>query len=209
MLVSLYNGNIHIWNHETQQLIKTFEICELPVRAAKFVPRKNWIITGSVSVSSWSEMCCRLGHSHQYWIFKDDNQIRVFNYNTLERVHMFEAHSDYFRFDIYLRSIAVHPTQPYVLTTSGTFYFYPSIFLLPKDSKILENIQCRGIFKTFLARLLLVVLNECGKILGDHLCDNPHLFSENSLKMITKMIQREIRLQKTFNWDRLRNSFSL
>ena len=39
--------------------------------------------------------------------------VRVFNYNTLERVHQFEAHSDY------LRSIAVHPTQPYVLTSSG------------------------------------------------------------------------------------------
>lgn len=40
-------------------------------------------------------------------------QIRVFNYNTLERVHMFEAHSDY------IRCIAVHPTQPYILTSSG------------------------------------------------------------------------------------------
>lgn len=38
--------------------------------------------------------------------------IRIFNYNTLERVHQFEAHSDY------LRSIAVHPTQPYLLTSS-------------------------------------------------------------------------------------------
>ena len=39
--------------------------------------------------------------------------IRVFNYNTLERAHQFEAHSDY------LRSIAVHPSQPYILTSSG------------------------------------------------------------------------------------------
>lgn len=42
-------------------------------------------------------------------------QIRVFNYNTLERVHMFEAHSDY------IRCIAVHPTQPYILTSSGRY----------------------------------------------------------------------------------------
>jgi len=62
----------------------------LPVRAAKFVPRKNWVVTGS-----------------------DDMQVRVFNYNTLERVHAFEAHSDY------VRCIAVHPTQPYLLTSSG------------------------------------------------------------------------------------------
>lgn len=46
--------------------------------------------------------------SHQ-----DDMLIRVFNYNTLGRVHMFEAHHDY------IRCIAVHPTQPYILTCSG------------------------------------------------------------------------------------------
>lgn len=89
MLASLYNGNIHIWNFESQQLIKSFEVCDLPVRAAKFVARKNWVISGS-----------------------DDMHVRVFNYNTLERVHQFEAHSDY------LRSIAIHPTQPYILTSS-------------------------------------------------------------------------------------------
>lgn len=44
---------------------------------------------------------------------QDDMLIRVFNYNTLERVHMFEAHTDYIRF------ITVHPTQPYILTCSG------------------------------------------------------------------------------------------
>lgn len=71
-------------------LCVVLQVCDLPVRSAKFVPRKNWVITGS-----------------------DDMQIRVFNYNTLERVHAFEAHSDY------VRCIAVHPTQPYILTSSG------------------------------------------------------------------------------------------
>ncbi|XP_075717399.1 coatomer subunit beta' [Rhinoderma darwinii] len=89
MLASLYNGSVCVWNHETQTLVKTFEVCDLPVRAAKFVARKNWVVTGA-----------------------DDMQIRVFNYNTLERVHVFEAHSDY------IRCIAVHPTQPFILTSS-------------------------------------------------------------------------------------------
>lgn len=89
MLASLYNGNVHVWNHESQQLVKSFEVCDLPVRAAVFVPRKNWIVTGS-----------------------DDMQVRIFNYNTLERAHAFEAHSDY------VRCIVVHPTQPYILTSS-------------------------------------------------------------------------------------------
>ncbi|XP_074042717.1 coatomer subunit beta' [Leptinotarsa decemlineata] len=89
MLCSLYSGNINVWNYENQQQVKSFEVCDLPVRAAKFVPRKNWIVSGS-----------------------DDMQIRIFNYNTLDRIHSFEAHSDY------VRCIIVHPTQPYILTSS-------------------------------------------------------------------------------------------
>lgn len=89
MLAALYNGHVHIWDYTAQHLVKTFEVCELPVRAAIFVARKNWIITGS-----------------------DDMKVRVFNYNTLERVHEFEAHSDY------LRAFAAHPTQPFLLTSS-------------------------------------------------------------------------------------------
>lgn len=95
MLCALYQGNVNIWNHESQTLVKTFEVCDLPVRSAKFIPRKNWVVTGS-----------------------DDMQIRVFNYNTLERVHSFEAHSDY------LRSIVVHPTQPFILTSSGLYLIF-------------------------------------------------------------------------------------
>ncbi|KXS13491.1 Coatomer, beta' subunit [Gonapodya prolifera JEL478] len=89
LLASLYNGNVYIWNYENQNLVKTFEVTDLPVRASKFISRKSWVVTGS-----------------------DDMQLRVFNYNTLEKVIAFEAHSDY------IRSIAVHPTQPFVLTSS-------------------------------------------------------------------------------------------
>uniref|UniRef100_A0AAG5D315 WD repeat-containing protein 55 homolog n=1 Tax=Anopheles atroparvus TaxID=41427 RepID=A0AAG5D315_ANOAO len=89
MLCALYNGHVHVMNYENQQLVKDFEVCDLPVRCARFVARKNWILTGS-----------------------DDMQVRVFNYNTLEKVHSFEAHTDY------VRCIAVHPTQPLILTCS-------------------------------------------------------------------------------------------
>ncbi|VDM31600.1 unnamed protein product [Hydatigera taeniaeformis] len=86
----LYNGNVHVWNIESQQLIKTFEVCSVPVRAVRFVARMNWIVTGA------------------------DNQcLTVYNYNTLERVHQqVEAHGDY------IRSIVVHPSQPLILTCS-------------------------------------------------------------------------------------------
>jgi len=59
------------------------------VRAAKFIARKNYMIAGS-----------------------DDMQLRVFNYNTHEKIHSWDAHSDY------VRCVAVHPTQPYVLSGS-------------------------------------------------------------------------------------------
>jgi len=39
-------------------------------------------------------------------------QVRAFNYNTHEKIVTFEAHTDY------IRSIAVHPTQPFILTCS-------------------------------------------------------------------------------------------
>ena len=44
------------------------------VRTAKFVARKQWIVTGS-----------------------DDMYIRVYNYNTMDKVKAFEAHTDYIR----------------------------------------------------------------------------------------------------------------
>lgn len=93
MLAALFSGHVLLWNYQTQTLVKTFEVCELPVRCAKFIPRKNWIVCGA-----------------------DDVNVRVYNYNTMERVKMFEAHTDY------IRSIAVHPTQSYVLTSSDDMY---------------------------------------------------------------------------------------
>ncbi|XP_047248399.1 coatomer subunit beta'-like [Girardinichthys multiradiatus] len=89
MVLSLYTGTVVVWNYETQAIVKSFELCNLPVRVAKFVARKHWIIAGA-----------------------DDMQIRVFNYNTLDRIYMFEAHCDY------IRCVAVHPTQPFILTSS-------------------------------------------------------------------------------------------
>ncbi|CAI4062099.1 hypothetical protein N7582_002046 [Saccharomyces uvarum] len=89
VLTTLYSGRVEIWNYETQIEVRSIQVTETPVRAGKFIARKNWIIVGS-----------------------DDFRIRVFNYNTGEKVVDFEAHPDY------IRSIAVHPTKPYVLSGS-------------------------------------------------------------------------------------------
>lgn len=89
ILTTLYSGHANIWSYETQAIIKTFELTDVPVRAGRFVARKNWIVCGS-----------------------DDFHLRVYNYNTSEKITAFEAHPDY------IRSIVVHPTQPFVLTAS-------------------------------------------------------------------------------------------
>ncbi|KAK0248223.1 hypothetical protein B0A54_08377 [Friedmanniomyces endolithicus] len=89
ILTTLYSGHVYIWSFETQAIIKTFELTDVPVRAGRFVSRKNWIVCGS-----------------------DDFQLRVYNYNTSEKITSFEAHPDY------IRAIVVHPTLPFVLTAS-------------------------------------------------------------------------------------------
>lgn len=48
--------------------------CACAVRAAKFVARKQWMVCGA-----------------------DDMQLRVYNYNTMDKVKAFEAHTDYIR----------------------------------------------------------------------------------------------------------------
>ncbi|SLM39699.1 copi vesicle coat beta [Lasallia pustulata] len=89
ILTTLYSGHVYIWSYETQAIVKTFELADVPVRAGRFISRKNWIVCGS-----------------------DDFQLRVYNYNTSEKITSFEAHPDY------IRAIVVHPTQPFVLTAS-------------------------------------------------------------------------------------------
>ncbi|KAK5410909.1 Coatomer subunit beta' [Exophiala xenobiotica] len=89
ILTTLYNGHAHIWSYETQAIIKTFELTDVPVRAGRFIERKNWIVCGS-----------------------DDFQLRVVNWNTSEKVKSFEAHPDY------IRAIVVHPVLSVVLTAS-------------------------------------------------------------------------------------------
>ena len=108
--VGLYNGTLAVHNYQTKAAVKTIPVCTVPsiplflvfgmrlthththsisVRCARFVARKNWIIIGS-----------------------DDNLIRIYNYNTAERVHTVEGHADY------IRSISVHPVRSLFLSTS-------------------------------------------------------------------------------------------
>jgi coatomer subunit beta' len=69
--------------------VRSIEVTNAPVRCARFIARKQWIVVGA-----------------------DDTKLRVYNYNTAEKVKTIEEHTDY------IRHIAVHPTLPYILSCS-------------------------------------------------------------------------------------------
>lgn len=89
VICSLYSGQVTLWNYDTQSLVKSFEITDLPVRCVKFIVRLQSFACGS-----------------------DDMLVRVYNYNTMEKTAHFEAHQDY------IRAIAIHDQLPYLLTAS-------------------------------------------------------------------------------------------
>ena len=89
VLCALYSGKVAIYNYASSTTVRSFDVSELPVRCAKFIARRQWIVAGA-----------------------DDMLVRVFNYNTQERIAAFEGHQDYIRY------MEVHPSQPYLLTCS-------------------------------------------------------------------------------------------
>lgn len=106
-------GHVYIWSFETQAIVKSFEPADVPVRAGRFIARKNWIVCGA-----------------------DDFQVRVYNYNTSEKVASFEAHPDY------IRAIVVHPTQPFVLTASDDMTI--KLWNWEKDWKCVQVFEGHG-----------------------------------------------------------------
>jgi hypothetical protein len=40
------NGQVKIWNYETQTDLKTFEVTDVPVRCVRYIARKNWVSAG-------------------------------------------------------------------------------------------------------------------------------------------------------------------
>ena len=108
--------------------------------------------------------------------------IRVFNYNTLKKEHQFEAHSDY------IRSIAVHPTQPYILSSSddmsiklwdwdkawkctqvfeGHTHYVMAVLFNPKDTNTFASCSLDRTIKVGLSRLI-----SCDKLRFWSRCGN-------------------------------------
>ncbi|CAL4984969.1 unnamed protein product [Urochloa decumbens] len=83
-------GSLRIWNYRTMALLESFEVTDEPVYAAKFIIREKWIMAGD-----------------------GNGYIHVYCYSETQDVKSFQAH------DGRIISLAVHPTDPYVLSTSS------------------------------------------------------------------------------------------
>ena len=70
MLVSLYNGNVHIWNYENQQLVKSFEVtfqCFFFFFGVYLAKTFNSYFLGLRTTCTLCKICCKekLGY---YWL---------------------------------------------------------------------------------------------------------------------------------------------
>ncbi|KAJ6715238.1 COATOMER SUBUNIT BETA'-1 [Salix viminalis] len=79
ILVSLYSGTVCIWNYQSQTMAKSFEVTELPVRSAKFIARKQWVVAGADDMYI-PFMCTQLSALHGNWNI----------YILIEVAHLFE-----------------------------------------------------------------------------------------------------------------------
>jgi coatomer subunit beta' len=73
ILLAQYDGEVAIYNYNTQTLTKKFEVSSQPIRSAIWAG-EDWIVTAG-----------------------DDLQIRIFNFHTTQKLHQFEGHKDFLR----------------------------------------------------------------------------------------------------------------
>ncbi|KAL6841168.1 hypothetical protein ACP4OV_029137 [Aristida adscensionis] len=89
IMTTHHAGNIRVWNYETMAALNSFQVTDEAVYAAKFIAREKWIVAGDAN-----------------------GCIHVYSYDEGQDIVSFEAH------DGCIVSLAVHPTGPYVLSSS-------------------------------------------------------------------------------------------
>ncbi|CAM0943075.1 unnamed protein product [Alopecurus aequalis] len=90
------DGCVAIWDYNTQKSMRLIKISENTVCSLKFIERKQWFLVGSM-----------------------DGLISVYKYNCNKKaqgITSFIAHTESYS----IRSLAVHATQPYVLSSCQT-----------------------------------------------------------------------------------------
>ncbi|KAL8272624.1 hypothetical protein Esti_003412 [Eimeria stiedai] len=90
LLCGLYDGHLKLFSFASLQQLADIDVSPLPLRAAAFVARRDWVICAG-----------------------DDCAIRCFSVNTQEKVHeVLNAHKDY------IRHLQIHPTRGLALSSS-------------------------------------------------------------------------------------------
>ncbi|XP_037419374.1 coatomer subunit beta'-2-like [Triticum dicoccoides] len=101
ILASHANGNVSIWNYQTQEKEAESRVSDVKgtdsyglthwICSAKFIARREWIVAGD-----------------------GNGKIHVLNYNTMTEIKKLQAHKR----GEWVESLAVHPNQPFVLSAS-------------------------------------------------------------------------------------------
>lgn len=121
------------------------------VRSAKFIAHENWFVAGA-----------------------DNGFIHVYNYEIKEKMIEFEAHQDF------IRSLAVHPNLPYLLTASddntikiwdwekgwlctqifeGHSHYVMQVAFNPKDSNNFASASLDGTIMVYVTKTCFLVNN--------------------------------------------------
>ncbi|VAI81559.1 unnamed protein product [Triticum turgidum subsp. durum] len=88
-----YDGRVGLWDYDTQKFLALVKVTGSSGCLVKFIERRQWFLAGSYH----------------------EGFIHVYNYETeVQEVNSFRAH------DRFLESMSIHPTQPYVLSSSDT-----------------------------------------------------------------------------------------
>jgi coatomer subunit beta' len=88
IMMAHYNGEVTIFNYNTQTLSKKLEISKKPLRTAIWAG-EDWIVTAG-----------------------DDLKIRIYNFHTTQKLYEFEGHKDF------IRKVIFNSTFQYFLTCS-------------------------------------------------------------------------------------------
>uniref|UniRef100_A0ACD5U3G9 Uncharacterized protein n=1 Tax=Avena sativa TaxID=4498 RepID=A0ACD5U3G9_AVESA len=125
IMTTHHMGSLRVWNYNTMTTLNSIhEVTDQPVHVAKFIAREKWLVAGD------SSGC-----------------IHVYSYEEHEDVVTFDAH------DSCITTLAVHPTDPFVLSSSDDADHLIKLWEWNKDW------ECTRIFGGHTGRVTQVTFN--------------------------------------------------
>lgn len=141
VLLAQYNGQIAVYNYSTQAFVKKIEVSSKALRSGVWAG-EDYILTSG-----------------------DDNQVRLFNFHTTQKLHQFEPHKDFVRRVIYnkaqgfILSCSDDKTIAKFTLVNGTYtrdcvweehkHFVMDIDLNPKEENTFASASLDGTVKVW------------------------------------------------------------